>query len=192
MDIRQSVGAGFGAAVSRVAATPAGRIRLASLYEIECFAPDGALRWREACRNLVVNAGLDDVLDKYFKGSGYTAAFYVGLTGGAPTFAAADTMAAHAGWSEFLGYQGAGSPTDRPGLVLGSVAAQSLDNGASKAVFEISQDAATVGGAFVTTSPDAGGTQGLLYGGAAFTGGNKSADAGDTLNVTVTLTTSAS
>ena len=187
MDIGQSLGAAVGASMGRAAPFAPGRIRLASLYEIECFAPDGALRWREVCRNTVVNAGLDDVLDKYFRGASYTAGFFVGLTTGTPGFVPADTMASHAGWTEFTAYQN-GAPTQRPGLALGSVASQSVDNGASKASFLITANGSTIGGAFVTTDGTAGGATGTLYGGASFSTGNKSADANDTLNVTVTLT----
>ena len=76
-----------------------------SLYMFECFDADGNLKWREEVHNLVCNGGLDDVLTKYFKGSAYTAAWYVGLKGtGTP--AAADTLASHGSWSELTGYTG--------------------------------------------------------------------------------------
>jgi len=151
-----------------------------NVYEIECYAPDGALKWADKIENLVTNEGLNDLLDKYLKGSGYTAAWYVGLTDGTPTPAAADTLASHIGWTEITAYTG-----DRQALVLGSVAAQSVDNSASKAVFPIT-GTATVGGAFVASA--ATGTIGVLYGVGAFTAGNKGVSSGDTLNVTVTCT----
>ncbi len=163
-------------------------VALSTTYIVECFKPDGTLRWVAHAKNTVVNVGLDDVLDKYFKGSAYTAAWYVGLTDGTPTVAAGDTMASHAGWVEI----GAASPTEyseanRPTLTLGTVSGQSVDNSASKASYSI-QTTVTIGGAFVTTDNTKGGTTGTLYGAAAFTGGDKSAQNGDTLNVTVTLT----
>lgn len=164
-----------------------GSIGLVSIYEVECFAPDGRLKWRDVSRNLVVNEGLDDVLDIYFKGSGYTAAFYVGLTGATPSFAPGDTMASHPGWTEFTNY----SEASRRVLVLGAVSGQSVDNSASKATYTISQDGQTIGGSFVTTDPTKGGSAGKLYGGAAFASGNKGADTNDVLNVTVTLTAAA-
>lgn len=158
-----------------------------NVYEIECRDRYGNLKWTETIENLVVNEGLDDLLDKYFKGSTYTAAFYVGLTDGTPTFAAGDTMGSHAGWAEVTAYDEAA----RQDLTLGSVSSQSVDNSASKAQFTINTNATTVGGAFVTTDSTKGGTTGTLYGGGAFSGGDKSTDAGDTLSVTVTLTTAA-
>ena len=155
-------------------------------YEIECFGADGTLKWVEEFDNLVVNVGLDDNLDKYFKGSAYTAAFYVGLTDEAPvTVAAGDTMATHAGWNEAVPY----SDANRPTLALGTVSGQSVDNSASKAVFNINATD-TVGGAFLTTDNTKSGTSGTLYGGGAFAA-DKSVTSGDTLNVTITLTAAA-
>lgn len=158
-------------------------IKLENWYHIECIGPDGRLKWTDDIRNIVVNAGLNDLLDKYLKGSAYTAAWYVGLTGASPTPAAADTMSSHGGWTDDATYSNA----TRPALTLGTVSAQSVDNSASKAVFNIN-NTATIGGAFVTSSSTKSGTTGTLYGVGAFSGGNKSVGNGDTLNVTVTLT----
>lgn len=153
-------------------------------YLIECFDKNGNLKWKEEITNIVVNVGLDDVLDKYFKGSAYTSAFYVGLTDGTPSGAAGDTMASHVGWTEVTAYDEA----TREVLTLGTVSSQSVDNSASKASYAINANSTTIGGAFITTNNTKGGTTGTLYGVGAFTGGDKSADSGDTLNVTVTLT----
>lgn len=156
-------------------------------YIVECIGPDGKLKWTDEFDNLVTNEGLNDNLDKYLKGSTYTAAFYVGLTDGTPTVNAADTMSSHAGWTEVTDY----SESTREALVLGTVASQSVDNSASKASYSINATA-TVGGAFITTVSTKGGTTGTLYGVGAFSGGDKSVDNGDTLNVTVTCTAAAS
>ena len=156
-------------------------------YIVECIGPDGKLKWTDEFDNLVTNEGLNDNLDKYLKGSAYTAAFYVGLTDGTPTVNAADTMSSHAGWTEVTDY----SESTREALVLGTVASQSVDNSASKASYSINATA-TVGGAFITTVNTKGGTTGILYGVGAFSGGDKSVGNGDTLNVTVTCTAAAS
>lgn len=154
-----------------------------NLYEFECYDADGNLKWKDHGYNTVVNVGLDDVLDKYFKGSTYTAAHYVGLTDGTPTPAAGDTMVTHAGWADDATYS---DPT-RPALTLGPVSGQSVNNSASKATFNIN-GTATIGGAFVTTDNTKSGTAGTLYGVVAFSGGDRSVASGDTVNVTVTLT----
>lgn len=144
----------------------------------------GVPLWVENFHNLVTTAGLNDSLDKQFKASSYTAAWYVGLTAGSPTFAAGDTMSSHSGWTEVTAY----SESNRPTLTLGSVSGGSVDNSASKATYSISSNSTTIGGGFIVTNNTKGGTTGTLYGGGAFTAGNKTLDNGDTLSVTATLT----
>jgi len=185
LDYPAKIGAQLAAELIRRAAAHF-RVGMSTLYQVECHGPDGKLKWSESFSNLVVNAGLDDLLDKYLKGSTYTAAFYVGLTDGTPTVAAGDTMSSHAGWAEIANY----SEANRPTLTLGTVSGQSVDNSASKASFSITATV-TIGGAFITTNNTKSGTTGTLYGAGAFTGGDKSADNGDTLNVTATLTAAA-
>lgn len=160
---------------------------LSTHYVIECFDADGNFKWKSEFDNLVVTEGLNDSLDKHFKGSTYTAAWYVFLTDGTPSFAAGDTMASHAGWAEVTDY----SESNRPTLSLGTVSAGSVDNSASKAQFSIN-GTATVGGAGICTNNTKGGSTGTLYGGGAFSEGDRSVVNGDVLNVTVTLTASAS
>lgn len=176
---------GMGAGAEAQAGLPAATLH-GHLYRFECYGPDGALKWVEEVPNLVVNTGLNDILDKYYKGSAYTAAHYVGLTDGTPTFAAGDTMASHAGWVEVAGY----SEATREAFTPGTVASQSVDNSASKASFSINATV-TVGGAFLTTDSTKSGTTGTLIGGAAFSA-DRSLASGDTLNVQVTATAAAS
>ena len=160
-------------------------MRRAVHYVVEAVR-DGKVLWVEEFDNLVVNVGLDDSLDKHFKGSAYTAAWYVGLTDGTPAFAAGDTMASHVGWVEVTDYDEA----TREVLTLGAVSGQSVNNSASKASFTINLTV-TVGGAFITTVSTKGGTTGILYGGGAFSV-DRSLIENDILNVTVTLTAAAS
>lgn len=147
-------------------------------YKFECFDKHGNLKWVEEVRNLVTNEGLNDLLNKYLKGSTYTAAWYVGLKG-TGTIAAGDTLASHAGWSEITDYSG-----NRQALTLGTVSSQSVDNSASKAVFTFTGSASVYGGFVASAST---GTSGTLYGAADF-GTSRSVVASDVLNVTVTLT----
>lgn len=144
--------------------------------------------WVDGFYNLVVTAGLNDSLDKHLKGSSYTAAWYVGLTAGSPTVAAGDTMGSHGGWTEVTAYD----ESVRQTLTLGSVSGGSVDNSASKAVFTVSTNSTTIGGAFVTSNSTKGGTTGTLYGGGALSAGNKTLDDNDVLNVTITATATAS
>lgn len=183
--MKQKTIAGTKAGGSAVAGAKAeSTVRVTNHYRFEAYDKHGNLKWAEEADNLVTNAGLDDVLDKYLKGSSYTAAWYVGLTDGTPTVAAGDTMASHAGWTEVTAY----SEATREVLTLGTVASQSVDNSASRASFSINADSTTIGGAYLTTDNTKGGTTGTLYSVVAFTAGDKSLDNGDTLNVTVTCT----
>lgn len=154
-----------------------------TLYVVEAHDAEGNLLWREEVPNLVTTAGLNDSLDKHFKAAGYTAAWYVGLTDGTPTFAAGDTASSHAGWTEVTAYDEAA----RQALTLGTVSGGSVDNSASKAVFTISANTTVIGGAFVISVSTKGGSTGVLYGGAAFSA-DRTLNDNDTLTVTTTLT----
>lgn len=173
-------GAALAAALTGNGGLNIGAAGMKSVYRFECVGADGEVKWVEEVENLVVNVGLNDLLSQYFKGSAYTASFFVGLKG-AGTVAAADTLASHAGWAEVTAYTG-----NRKTLTLGSVASQSVDNSASPAAFAIN-GSATVTGGFVCTVNT--GTGGILYGAADF-GTSRAVISGDTLNVTVTLTAS--
>ena len=89
------------------------------VFDIECIGPDGEVKWRETVRNLVTTPGKTDIIDKYLKGSGYTAAWYLILKG-AGSIAAADTPASHAGWTESTPYAG-----NRPAITWGTTSAGS-------------------------------------------------------------------
>jgi hypothetical protein len=149
-----------------------------SLYRFECLDSEGNVKWVEEIENLVTNEGLNDVLNKYFKGSSYTAAFYVGLklTG---TIAAGDTLASHAGWTEASSYTG-----NRQAITLGTVASQSVNNSGAVNAFAITGTMTVTGGFLCTVAT---GTSGVLYGAAEFSV-SRAVINGDTLNVTVTLT----
>jgi len=176
-------------AVAGLVANPGmsiGNKHLDDHFKVEAYR-DGKLLWVEEFDNLVVDVGLNDSLDKHLKGSSYTAAWYVGVVGASPTFAAGDTMdGAHAGWTEQTTYDEA----NRPDLTLGTVASKSVDNSANKAVFTIS-GSVTLGGAFIVTTNNKGGSTGILYGGGAFSQNRALVD-NDVLNVTITCTAAAS
>jgi hypothetical protein len=186
--VKFSAGMGGLLAPSRRGAPP---IRLSWLprtfHKFECWRPNEAgiytLVWSEEVENLTVNTGLNDILTQYWKGSGYTASFFVGLKS-AGTIAAADTMASHSGWTDSAGYSNA----TRPALTLGTVASQSVDNSASKAVFNINATA-TIAGAFICTNSTVSGTTGTLIGASDFAS-SRSVLSGDTLNVQITNTAS--
>ena len=160
-------------------------IKIGGVFTIRCIAPNGDVKWEDEAKNLITNEGLDHILDVVVAAGTQTATWYVGLMGGSPTPAAGDTLASHAGWTEVEAYTG-----DRQTYTPGAVSSQSVDNSASKATFAINADATTVGGAFLAST--ATGTSGILLSAAAFTGGDKTADNGDTIEVQYTLSASSS
>ena len=187
MQAKKATGMAMGGGV-KAGATVQATKSIGTHYRMEAFAPDGTLKWIEEFDNLVVNDGLDDSLDKHLKGSGYTAAWYVGLTDGTPTPAADDIVSSHAGWVEVTAYD----ETVRQTLTLGAVSGQSVDNSANKATFTISANNTVIGGAFVITDDTKGGSVvGTLYGVGAFTAADKTLDDDDTLAVTVSCTAAA-
>ena len=150
------------------------------VFTVTCYDKDGNLKWENKAKNLVVNEGLQDMNTEYFKGSTYTAAWYLGLvTGPGPsTFAAADTLASKA-WTEFTNYSG-----NRKAVTFGTATTADpsvIDNNASQATFNIT-GTATVAGAFLA-SVDTG-TSGVLFSEADFESpGDRAVVSGDTLNV---------
>jgi hypothetical protein len=185
-DHKCKLGMGVGASLAAGLESVLG-LRIRNTYRFEARDREGRLKWVEEVDNLTVTQGLNDLLTNYFKGSAYTAAWYVGLINNASftTLAAGDVAAqinGTNGWIEATAYtQGV-----RQTLALGSASAGSIDNTASKAVFTIN-GTVTINGAFLASSSTKTGTSGVLYGEASF-GAARSLLSGDTLTVTVTLT----
>lgn len=152
--------------------------RIGGIFEVVCYGPDGREKWREVAHNLVTNVGLNHILDVVLHGASQTATWYVGLKNtGAP--AAGDTLASHGNWTENDNYTG-----DRKEYDEAAASSQSITNSASKASFAIDTDAQTIDGAFICSA--ASGTSGTLLCAADFAS-SKSADNGDTLEVTYTI-----
>ena len=154
---------------------------LKNVWEVVCRDSEGNEKWREINKNLVTTVGLNHVLSSTLDGGTQITAWYVGLKG-TGSAAAGDTMASHSGWSEVTDY----SQSVRQTLTLGTAAAGSIDNSASKASYSINATA-TVAGAFINSDSTKSGTTGTLYGVVDFAS-SRSVISGDTLEVTVTLT----
>jgi len=156
------------------------------VFHVQCLDKDGNLKWETSKHNLVVNQGLQDMNTKYFKGTTYTAAWFLGLVtgpGSGTTFAAADTLASKA-WTEFTDYVGA-----RKSVTFGTATTADpsvLSNSASPASFTISGAGGVVAGAFLCSVSS--GTSGILFSESDFQSpGDRTVVAGDTLNVTYTF-----
>jgi hypothetical protein len=131
-------------------------LRVSGFIEATCYDKDGNIKWIEANHNLVVDVGMDYILDTAMSGAAQTTTFYCGLKGtGSP--AAGDTMASHASWSEDVNY----SQANRPTWVEAGISSHALTNAASKAVFSMN-GTTTIYGAFITTNSTKGGSTGTL------------------------------
>jgi hypothetical protein len=165
-------------------------MRVVGRFTATCYDSEGNLKWEEHFPNLVVNVGKTDLLNKYFAGSSYTAAWYLGLVNGgtSPTYNAADTMASHSGWTEITGY----SNSTRPTATFGAASASGGGAGSagtgtittSATAFNINATN-TIAGAFLTTNSTIGGTTGTLFSAGSFAA-SRSVLSGDVLNVTWT------
>jgi hypothetical protein len=161
-------------------------MRAGGVFHVQCLDKDGNLKWETSEHNLVVNEGLQDMNTQYFKGSTYSASFFLGLVtgpGSGTTFAAADTLASKA-WTEYTDYSGS-----RKAVTFGTATTADpsvISNTASPASFTISGAGGTVAGAFLCTV--ASGTSGILFSESDFQApGDRVVVSGDTLNVTYTF-----
>lgn len=163
------------------------KAKAGGVFRVECVGADGQIKWAEEMHNLVVNEGLQDMNTKYFNGSTYTAAFYLGLItgpGSSTTYSANDTLAIHGGWTEFTNYSGS-----RKLMTFGAATTADpsvISNSVAPSQFSIQAPGGTVAGAFLCTV--ASGTSGVLFSEADFQSpGDRVVVGGDTLNVTYTF-----
>ena len=161
----------------------ANKAKAGGVFHVQCFDKDGNLKWEESAHNLVVNEGLQDMNAKYFEGSTYTAAWYLGLVtgpGAGNTYAAGDTLASHIGWTEDTAYSG-----NRKAVTFGTATTADpsvIDNSGSPAQFSMT-GTTTIAGAFLASV--ATGTSGILFSVSNFQSpGDRAVVSGDTLNVT--------
>ena len=178
-EVQCAVASGMGAADG---------VKGGGVFAIQCRDKDGNLKWESETHNLVVNVGLQDMNAKYFTGSGYTAAWYLGVYGAAASNnpAASDTMSSHAGWTEVTAYSEATRPVCTFGVPTTADPSVASNSG-SPATFSIN-GTTTIGGAFLTTSSTKGGTTGTLFSAGDFASpGDRSVVSGDTLTLTYTF-----
>ena len=168
-------------------------------YHVECRDKDGNLKWEEKFPNLVNAVGKELMFNTLLRTSGTytTVGPFLGLISGSrPTFAAADTMSSHAGWTEFTNYTVGGSAV-RGTATFGAASSSGLTPnnvttcGATAILYTITGGGGTVGGCFLVTGTGAvntlSSTAGTLYSAGAF-GTPRSTTAGDTISVTYSTT----
>ena len=171
-------------------------------YHVVCRDADGNIKWEDKFPNLVNAVGKQLMFDTLLSGSAYTTVGpYLGLISGAsPTFAAADTMTSHGGWTEFVNYTVGGSAVrGSPSFAAAATSSGTTPTNvttktATSVTYTITGAGGTVGGCFLVTGPGAvntispsPSTAGTLYSAGAFTTA-KVTTAGDTVAVTYSTT----
>ena len=75
-------------------------------FKVEHRGPDGELKGIYEFPNGIVDEGLDSILDVQFHAASQISTWYIGLVdnSGWTTWADADTLASHAGWTENTNY----------------------------------------------------------------------------------------
>lgn len=152
------------------------------------------LAWSETYHNVVTTVGGNDLLDKYLAGSGYTAAFYMGLISSVSytsTPVIGDTASSHATWTE-AGATNApnytiagGSATNRATCAWSAASAKS--KALSAALAFTFTATGTVKGSFLSTIQTKDTTTGTLFSAGLFTGGDQPVVSTNVVNVSYTL-----
>lgn len=152
----------------------------------ECVR-DGQVIWVDEGPNLIVTTGRNKLLDETLEGSGYTAAWYMGLidNAGFSAIAAADTMASHAGWAEADEYDEA----TREAISFGAASAGTK---ATDADCSFTMNATiTINGVFIAASGTKNESASVLFAAKSFSAARACID-NDVLNVSYTASLTAS
>lgn len=166
-------------------------IGLKGKFHLEHYR-NGELLETQEFENAVTNIGLDTILDIMFSAGSQVTTWYLSLidNAGSPTLAAADTMASHAGWSEFNNYDFSASSTNRGTWSESGVSSQAITN-STPVQFDITGAGGTVYGVFLTdTQSRSPGNTGTLWATAAL-GTPIAVVASDALKITYTITAAA-
>ena len=173
-------------------------VGIAGVYTVVCRDDQGNVKWEDQFPNLVNAIGKQLMLDTLLSGSAYTTVGpFLGLISGAsPTFAAADTMTSHAGWTEFTDYTVSasavrGTASFASATSTGTTPTNVTSKVATAIIYTITGAGGTVGGCFLVTGTGAvstlNSTAGTLYSAGAFSTA-KVTTAGDTVSVTYSTT----
>jgi hypothetical protein len=163
---------------------PSSKIAVVGRYDGQIIR-DGKVVDEWSDENLVVDEGLNSLLDVYLHGSTQLATWYLGLFEGNYTPIATVTAATIASAStECSAYASA----TRPEWVEAAAAAKSITNSANRASF-VFNATKTIYGAFLASNSTKSGTTGVLFSAARFATA-KNVESGDELLLTYTFSVS--
>lgn len=158
-------------------------IKFGGIFNIKCFDKNHNLIWQDTSKNLVMNAGLEHILDVVFSlGTTSNLNYYIGLIGENPTIDMNDVLDYHIGWNEETSY----NEINRQEYIE-SRSGLSINNSASKAVFSINSST-IISGAFITSANT--GDIGLLLSASKFVNGDKNVVDGNIIEVQYNFTSS--
>lgn len=140
-----------------------GMLRVGGFFVAERYSRDGKLISRHRAKNGITDAGLNDLLDVYFRQQA-NSTWRIGLIDNLnfDELDDADTIASHAGWNEITAYSEANRPLWGPGAAAGKLVINS-----AAVVFTMTA-AKTVNGIFCVNEGTKGGATGLLFSTASF------------------------
>lgn len=165
----------------------AGEVEQAGFLHRHMVATMMEPKWTDVRKNTVLTAGKNDLLDKYFAGSSYTATWFCLLISSVSytAIAAGDTIASHTGWTEAGGTNAPTYTGARPALTFASASAGSkATSTASSFTFT---GTGTIKGMGAVSNSTKDGTTGVLYNAVLFTGGDRAVVSTDVVNVSVTF-----
>lgn len=159
------------------------KAKLAGRFVVEHRDCDDNLKAIYDFPNGIVDQGLNHILDTQFNSGSAVTTWYIGLVdnSGFSSFADADTLSSHAGWSEFTNY----TEANRVTWQSDAASSRAVSN-STTADFSINASG-NLKGIFVSSnSTKSTGNTGTLWSTAAFSSVVATAN-GDTLKVTYTV-----
>lgn len=162
-------------------------------YVARLFDKDGNLKWEDHYDNLVTDVGARAMMDTFLAGSGFTAAWYLGLISSVSYtgIATSDTSASHAGWLEAGGnnapaYVAANRPSTAWSISSGAGAGSRIKPMSSAISFTFTSPG-TIKGSFLINAAAKDNAGGTLFSAGLFSGGDRIVAANDVLQVSYQL-----
>ena len=143
-------------------------------------------KWED--KNIIVDEGLNYILDTAFSAGSPITTWYLGLFKNSYTPVASNTLATFPGVGVAAEATTEYNEANRPAWVEAGVSAKVITNSASPAVFNIGS-AVTIQGAFLASSNTKGGTSGVLSAASKFPA-SRILQVNDVLNIVYSLTIS--